>query len=104
MLAMAQKIKFKSRGHMLPLPLKFQNYIAMNKIKISELLEAGSAVKVPSMPFSVTQLRNLAKAALRGRTTVTIVVEENLCDKDIENILEEAPTNVSLDLTHCQLH
>nr|DAH74740.1 MAG TPA: hypothetical protein [Caudoviricetes sp.] len=35
---------------------------------------------------------------------MTIVVEENLCDKDIENILEEAPTNVSLDLTHCQLH
>lgn len=75
----------------------------MDKIKISEMLEAGCEVKVPSMPFSVTQLRNLAKAAQRGRATVTIVVEENLCDKDIENILEEAPSNVAFDLTRCQL-
>nr|DAH74741.1 MAG TPA: hypothetical protein [Caudoviricetes sp.] len=39
----AQKTKLKSRERGLPLPLKFQNYIAMNKNKISELLEAGSA-------------------------------------------------------------
>lgn len=68
--------------------------------KIIRRLETGSTAIVPSMPFSVLQLREFAKAAQRGRTYLTIVAEENLSDKDLDNIIAESPSWVTIDYTH----
>lgn len=75
----------------------------MDKTTITERLNAGCSVIIRSTPFSINDLRNMAKAALRTSATLTIVVEENLTAKDIELITAEAPHNITLDFTHCNI-
>lgn len=76
----------------------------MNKNKIIERLESGKPAIVLSTPFSVTQLRAMARAALRGSTTLTIEIDPNhmLCDTDVDNITDEAPTCVCIDYRRCK--
>lgn len=99
---MAQKIKFKDTECRLSLQVKFQILIAMNKNKIINRLEDGYPATVRSMPFSVLLLREMAKAALRGNTMLTIIAEENLSDTDIDNIISEAPAKVHIDYSRCK--
>lgn len=76
----------------------------MEKRKIENRLRNGSASIVSSVPFSCSELRKLAKAAQQGNTTLTIVVhDEILTDFDIDNIRQEAPSNVIFDYSHCKL-
>lgn len=74
----------------------------MNKSKIKDRLEQGCESTVRSKPFCLNDLRNLAKAAARGNTRLTLVVEDELTDADIKSIFDEAPTHVHFDYTHCK--
>lgn len=76
----------------------------MQKKQISDRLAEGKPAIVLSTPFSISQLREMARAALRGATTLTIVVDPNhrLNDIDIDNITDEAPSCVVIDYTRCK--
>lgn len=74
----------------------------MNKSKIKDWLEDGCGATIPSMPFCLNELRKLAKAAMRGNTTLTIVVGDELTEADIKSILDEAPKHINFDYTHCK--
>lgn len=75
----------------------------MEKSKIISRLEEGKPAIIPSAPFSVSMLRSMARAAMRGSTTLTIEISpgHGLCDADIDNITDEAPANVRIDYRHC---
>lgn len=69
----------------------------MNAQNIYDFLSGGTSVTISSTPYSVTQLRNMAKAAQRGSTTLTLIVHDELTVTDIENIVGEAPRYVALN-------
>lgn len=75
----------------------------MDKTKILTRLTEGKPAIVPSTPFSISQLRTMARAAMRGSTTLTIAIDPNhgLCDTDIDSITDEAPANVIIDYRRC---
>lgn len=70
----------------------------MNFQKICDILSIGTSVTISSTPYSVTQLRKMAKAAQRGNCTLTIAAHDELTLTDIESIVEEAPRHVALNL------
>ena len=71
----------------------------MNAQKICDILSIGTSVTILTTPYSVTQLRKMAKAAQRGNCTLTLTAHDELTLTDIENIVEEAPRHVSLNLS-----
>lgn len=75
----------------------------MDRTKIITRLGEGKPAIVSSTPFSIAQLRSMARAAMRGSTTLTIEISPNhgLCDADIDTITDEAPANVIIDYRHC---
>lgn len=77
-----------------------QNQIAMNmnSQKICDILSIGTSITIASTPYSLTQLRKMAKAAQRGNCTLTLTAHDELTLNDIENIVEEAPRHVALNL------
>lgn len=75
----------------------------MDKNIVTSMADSGCSLIVRSTPFSINELRNMAKAALQTSATLTIVVEENLTPKDIQLITAEAPRNIRLDFTRCNL-
>lgn len=74
----------------------------MNFQKICDILSIGTSVTISSTPYSVTQLRKMAKAAQRGNCTLTITAHNELTLPDIESIVEEAPRYVALNLLEYQ--
>jgi hypothetical protein len=77
----------------------------MDRTKIITRLGEGKPAIVPSTPFSISQLRSMARAAMRGSTTLTIIIDPShgLCDTDIDNITDEAPANVVIDYSRLPL-
>lgn len=76
----------------------------MDKSKIETRLSEGSESTVLSTPFTTLMLRNMAKAAFRGNTKLTIIVGDNLADWDVDSIMAEAPNNVAFDYSRCNFH
>lgn len=70
----------------------------MTLTNICDMLANGSSVALKTTPYTVNQLRQMAKAALKGDSVLTIVPGPELTATDIEIILAEAPKQVAVDL------
>lgn len=71
----------------------------MNTQTIENLLAGGADVILHSTPYSATALRCLVKAAVQGRSRLTIVVGDELSEHDLSQIAAEGPRSVTFDLS-----